>query len=72
MTAEDRLLIHAFNLGLLSIEYVPELKGARNREGFAETIPAQMVLRANIGGATVRLLSAPIDTSVPMRKVVPA
>lgn len=65
MTVENRLLVEAFNLQVLSIEYLPPMSGARNPDNHPTTIPAQAVLYASLGGTKVRLASTPLIDVTP-------
>lgn len=65
MTVEKRLLVEAFNLQVLSIEYLPQMGGARTPDNHPAVIPAQAVLYANFGGTKVRLVSTPLIDATP-------
>lgn len=60
MRSEDGILIRAFDLGILSVEVVPPLRGARSRDGAPQVVPALVVLKAHLAGVSIRLCSIPL------------
>lgn len=60
MNALATLINEAIEAGHLVIERVPAMSGARTPDYLPQRIPEQLVLRANLGGSSVRVHSIPL------------
>jgi hypothetical protein len=70
MIDPNKVLVEAFDLGLLSVEVTPKMGGGQDEDGFPITIPPQVGLKASVGGVMVRLHSLQLPSAVPHGKAV--